>query len=76
MDSESKLTIIIEGAEAKWVFHHIADAVDFCDEPHKETVEKVTSSMGGVVETSDIRTSDWKEVKKAIKRLAAKVLRA
>lgn len=76
---DDQLTIIIEGAGMKWVFHHIADAVDFCDEPHEGVViERVTATKGGggkVEERIPVDPSNWKEIKKAVKIVAAKALR-
>ena len=74
----TNLTITLEGPAVKWVFHHIADAVDFCDEPHEGVViERVTATKGdgGKVEERKPASNDWKEIKKAVKIVAAKALR-
>ena len=75
----ANLTITLEGPAVKWVFHHIADAVDFCDEPHEGVViERVTATKGdgGKVEERKPASNDWKEIKKAVKIVAAKALRS
>jgi len=78
MDDEFILTITLEGADGKnWIFYHIADAVDFCDEPHDNIViDNVTARKGcGKLEEYKLSTCDWKKIKKAVKIVAAKALR-